>query len=305
MSKKIIVTGATGLIGSALVSELKKKNYEVIVFSRNAEKAKLTLPNADNWIDWTFNSNDKWAKSVDGVHGIIHLAGAGVFSKRWSDTYKKEIESSRIDGTRSLISAIEKSSIKPEVFIGGSAVGYYGACDDQQIAETAPNGSDFLASVCKKWEDESLKARNFGVRTIVVRTGIILDTRDGALKQLLLPFKLFAGGPVLPGTQYFPWIHIQDEVGIILHSLENKTVEGAVNASAPNPLTMNDFCKALGKAVSRPSWAPVPGFAMKLLLGEVATMLTNGQRMIPQKALETGYKFKFTDCETAIRNLVK
>ncbi len=305
MSGKVIVTGATGLIGSVLVAELKRKNYEVIVFSRDAEKAKKTLPNADQWVNWTFNSNDEWAKSVEGVFGIIHLAGAGVFSKRWSDSYKKEIESSRIDGTKSLISAIEESTVKPEIFIGGSAVGYYGACDDKEIFETAPNGTDFLASVCGKWEAESLKAKNSGVRAVVIRTGIILDTRDGALKQLLLPFKLFMGGPVLPGTQYFPWIHILDEVGIIIHALENKSVEGPINASSPNPLTMTDFCKAMGKAISRPSWAPVPGFALKLLLGEVATMLTNGQRMIPKKALETGYKFKFTDCETAIRDLVK
>lgn len=303
-SKKIIVTGATGLIGSLLVDELKSRKYEVIVFTRNPEKAKNKLPNADQFVKWTFNPNDEWSKSVEGVDGIIHLAGANIFGNRWSDSYKKEILESRLEGTKALVSAIEKSSGKPKVFIGGSAVGFYGARGNENISESESSGNDFLATVCKKWEDESRLAEKFGVRVVTIRTGIVLDTRDGALKQLLLPFKLFAGGPVLPGTQWFSWVHIKDEIGLILHALENENITGAMNAVSPNPLTMKDFCKALGRALSRPSWAPVPGFALRLLLGEVASMLTTGQKVIPEKAIQTGYHFQFPDCETAIRNLV-
>lgn len=304
MQKKIIVTGATGLIGSELVAELKSNNYHVTVFSRDPISAKTKLPQADEWVKWTFDSNDDWASHVDGAFGIIHLAGANLFGKRWSNSYKKELLDSRVLGSRSLVEAIRKSKQKPSVLVSGSAIGIYGDTADKNIDETSEPGKDFLANVCESWENESFLAVNSGVRVALVRTGIVLDTNDGALKQLLLPFKMFVGGPVLPGSQYFSWIHIKDEVGIILLALENESVSGAINATAPNPLTNTEFSQSLGRALSRPSWAAVPGFALKLLLGEVAGILTGGQKVLPNKAISCGYKFKFPDCEIAIRDLI-
>ncbi|MCA0444728.1 MAG: TIGR01777 family oxidoreductase [Bacteroidetes bacterium] len=302
--KSIIVTGATGLIGSEVVKALKAKHYRVIVFSRDANQAKTQVPEADHWVKMTSNLSDPWASELNGSFAVIHLAGASVAGRRWTDSWKKEIRDSRVNGTRLLVEAMKKAERKPEVFISGSAIGIYGPSDDRQLTESAPAGHDFLAGVGVEWEAESLKAKEFGIRTVLIRTGIVLDPNEGALKEMMLPFKFFAGGPVLPGTQWFSWIHIADEVGIILHSLETTTLSGPVNATAPNPVTMKTFSSILGKVMSRPSWFPVPGFIQRIVKGQVAEVLTTGQRVIPEKSMASGYQFKFSDCEKALRNLL-
>lgn len=303
--KPIIVTGATGLIGSRVVKALKSKNYRVVVFSRNAEKAKNQVPDADHWVTWTDRSEDQWSAELDGCFAVIHLAGASVAGKRWTESWKKEIRDSRVNGTRLLVEAMAKAKVKPEVFISGSAIGLYGPSDDRQLTESAPAGHDFLSRVGVEWEAESLKAEKLGIRTVLIRTGIVLDANEGALKEMMLPFKFFAGGPVLPGTQWFSWIHVADEVGIILHSLETPDLSGPVNATAPNPVTMKTFSSLLGKVVSRPSWFPVPGFILRLVKGQVAEVLTTGQRVIPEKITRAGYQFHFNDPEKALRDLLK
>jgi len=303
-TKRIVVTGATGLIGKKLGAELIAKGYHVVVFSRNPQKARTSLPGAPEYVAWTPEETGAWASAIDGAYGVIHLAGAPVFGKRWSESYKTEIEQSRIVGTRGLVNAMQAAQNKPQVFISGSAVGYYGFRDDTKLDEQAKPGSDFLAKVCIEWEQEAAKAEPLGVRTVIVRTGIVLDPQEGALPQMMLPFRLYAGGVILPGTQWFPWIHVDDQVGIILMALADERVRGPINASAPEPQTNRDFSKTLGKVMGSPAWAPVPGFALKLLLGKVGDMLVEGQRVVPAKAQQLGYSFKYPESEQALRNLL-
>lgn len=305
-TRRVIVTGATGLIGKRLCARLQEQQYDVIIFSREPERARQAIPGAAGYHQWL--PNDKagaWTAALEGAYGVVHLAGAPVFGKRWSPAYKMIIRDSRVVGTRNLVTALGEVQNKPTVFVCGSAVGYYGFRDDTRLDESAPPGDDFLARVCAEWEQEGSKAEASGIRTILLRTGIVLDTREGALPKMLPPFRLFVGGPILPGTQWFSWVHVEDEVGIILLALENEGVSGPLNAVGPEPETNRDFSAALGKAIGRPSWMPVPGFALKLLLGEVGDMLTEGQRVIPQKALSMGYQFRYPTAEATLKDLLQ
>ena len=304
-SRRVIVTGATGLIGRRLCEQLSAKGYQVVVFSRDPQKAQRSLSGAAEYVAWTPSESGPWASAIDGAYGVIHMAGAPILGKRWSESYKAEIVSSRVIGTRGLVNAMRAAQSKPRVFVSGSAVGYYGARDDTKLDENAAPGSDFLAQVAIQWEGEASKAEELGIRTVLVRTGIVLDPSEGALPQMSLPFRFYGGGPILPGTQWFPWIHIDDEVGLILLALEDERARGPLNASAPEPQTNRDFSKTLGKVMGSPSWFPVPGFGLRILLGEVAGMLTEGQRVIPKKALDLGYKFKYPTSEQALRQLLK
>jgi uncharacterized protein (TIGR01777 family) len=303
-TKRVIVTGATGLIGKRLCEQLISKGYEIVVFSRDAEKARRALPGAAEYVAWTPAENGPWASAIDGAHAVIHLAGAPILGKRWSEAYKAEIRNSRVIGTRGLVNAMRAARNKPQVFVSGSAVGYYGGRDDTKLDESATPGNDFLAQTCIEWEREAAKAQELGVRTVIVRTGIVLDPSEGALPQMALPFRFYAGGPILPGTQWFPWIHIEDEVGLLMFALENERVQGPLNASAPEPQTNRDFTKTLGKVMGKPAWAPVPSFGLRILMGEVAAMLTEGQRVIPRKAQDLGYQFKYPTSEQALRQLL-
>jgi uncharacterized protein (TIGR01777 family) len=237
------------------------------------------------------------------VDGIVNLAGANVGGKRWSDEYKKEIRESRLQATRALVDAMRASTRRPRVFVSASAVGYYGGRGDEEVTESTSAGSDFLAEVCKAWEDEAARAEQLGVRTVLLRTGVVLDRNDGALKKMVPPFKAFVGGPIGSGQQWVPWIHIGDEVGLILWALAG-TVRGPVDATAPKPARMQDFARALGRALGRPSLLPVPAFALRLAIGEMAEVLLEGQRALPRKALEGGYRFQFDDLDRALRDVL-
>jgi uncharacterized protein len=304
-TKKVIVTGATGLIGRTLCQRLAERSYSVIVFSRDPASAKRKVPSAQEFVAWTPTEQGPWASALDGVYGVINLAGAPVFGKRWSEDYKAEIRNSRVVGTRGLVNAMHAAQHKPQVFISGSAIGYYGARDDTQLDEQAQPGSDFMARVCAEWEAEALKAQADSVRTVVVRTGIVLSTEEGALPQLLLPFRMFVGGPILPGTQWVSWIHIDDEVGLLIQALEDARLSGPINATAPTPLINRDFAATLGRVYGTPSWMPVPSFALQIVLGEVTNTLATGQRVIPKKAQELGYSIAYPTAEAALRNLLK
>jgi hypothetical protein len=301
-SKRIVVTGATGLIGKALVKRLTLDNYEIVVFSRNPTKAREVVPGAV--VAWDANEQGAWFSAIDGAYGVVHLAGAGVFAKRWSPDYKQQIRDSRVIGTRGIVNAIAAAQNKPSVFVSGSAIGYYGFRDDTPIDESGTPGNDFLARVCVEWEQEGAKAEGTGVRTVLLRTGIVLDAKEGALAQMLPIFRLYAGGPILPGTQWFSWIHRDDEVNLIVKALEDDSLVGPLNATAPEPQTNSDFSKTLGKVISRPSWLPVPPFGLKIALGEVGDMLTEGQRVVPRKAQEAGYEFLYPTAETALKQLL-
>ena len=302
--KKIIITGATGLIGRKLSQKLFEAGYQIIVFSRNASSAKNILKKDYTYIDWDYRKSDKWIESIFTADAIVHLAGINLFAKRWNKKFKEEILASRKETTKALVDAVKLSQAKPEVFVSASAVGYYSDCGDKLLDENSPAGNDFLAEVCKVWEAEAAEVEQAGVRRVSVRTGIVLSKEDGALKRMLLPFKLFVGGPLGNGKQWFPWIHIDDIVGIYFHAIENQNLIGAVNAASPNICTMKEFAKTLGKVLHRPSLFPVPELVLKIAIGEAGKVVLMSQRVKVNKLLESGYKFKFENLEEALRNLL-
>ena len=301
--KRVIVTGATGLIGREVCKGLIARGYEVVVFSRNPDSARTKVPGAADYVSWTPAETGPWAAQLDGTWGVISLAGASIAGKRWDEEYKRQIRDTRVIGTRGLVKAMAAATEKPKVFISGSAVGYYGARDATPLDESATAGTDFLSGVVREWEGAAQEAEGLGVRTAIIRTGIVLDKNEGALSLQKLPFQFFVGGPILPGTQWVSWIHRDDEVGLILFALENDAARGPINASAPNPQTNRDFSASLGKALGRPSWMPVPGFALKIVVGEFSAGLTTGQRVIPKKAQELGYEFKYETSDAALRQI--
>jgi NAD dependent epimerase/dehydratase family enzyme len=324
--KRVVVTGATGSIGKRLCEQLMEQDYQVVVFSRNPDSARRTVPGAADYVAWSAAEDGPWASAIDGAYAVINLAGANLFAKRWTEDYKRVIRDSRVVGTRGLVNAMAKAPNKPLVFISGSGVNYYGFHDDTKLDESASPGDDFLARLCVEWENEAKRAEEFGVRTVTVRTGlvlnsgsalpirlrgaslsrpgIVLDMNQGALSLMAMPFRFFVGGPVLPGSQWFSWIHIEDEVGIIMMALENEQVRGPINATAPEPQTNRDFSQTLGRVLGRPSWLPVPAFALTLMMGEVAGLLSKGQRVIPDKVENLGYRFEYPTSEQALRDLL-
>lgn len=303
-TKRVVVTGATGLVGKALCSRLKDSGYEVVVFSRDPDKARTIVPDMAEYVAWTPSEQGDWKTEVDGVYGVVHLAGAPIFGKRWSESYKEEIRSSRVVGTRGLVNAMSAANSKPSVFVCGSAIGWYGPRDDTILDESATPGADFLAHVCIEWEQEGAKAEEEHIRTVLLRTGIVLNKKEGALAQMTLPFRFFSGGPILPGSQWFSWIHVEDEVGIIMLALENEQIRGPLNATAPEPQTNRDFSETLGKVMGSPSWLPVPGFMLRVVLGEVSDILSKGQRVVPKKAVDIGYTFQYETSEEALQDLL-
>ncbi len=303
---RVVVTGATGLIGKELCKRLQAEGYDVVVFAREPDKARRATPGAAEYMRWSADdaAGAPWAAHIDGAWGVVNLAGTPVAGKRWTEGRKREIRDSRIMGTRGIVAAIAAARQKPRVLVNASAIGYYGPRDDTPLDEDAPAGHDFLSGVVADWEAEARKAEDAGVRAVMVRTGIVLDKNEGALAQLMLPYRFFVGGPVLPGTQWLSWIHHADEVGIMLLALQDERARGPVNATAPGPQTNRDFSRALGKVMGRPSLVPVPGVALKLLFGEFADTLTTGQRVLPAKAQELGYNFQYTDSEAALRQIL-
>jgi hypothetical protein len=304
-TKRVVVTGATGLVGKRLCAHLKASGYQVVVFSRSPGKARRLVPGAAEYVEWNPQVQGEWVGALAGAYGVVHLAGASLFGKRWDAAYKKQLYDSRIESTRRLVEAMSRMETRPAVFVSSSAVGYYGARGDTRLDESAVPGKGFLADLCADWEQAAQKAEDYGIRTVLVRTGIVLDSDEGALAQLKLPFQLFIGGPVLPGSQWMSWIHVADQVGIIMMGLEDTRVRGPINATAPEPQTNSAFSSTLGKTLGRPSWLPVPGFALHIVLGEFADSLTTGQRVIPQKAQQLGYAFKHPTAEQALRDLLK
>jgi len=305
VSKRIVVTGATGLIGKKIVSVLLNRGDQVIIFSRDAEKAKSIFPEAKECVEWDYHNPDLWKSKLENSNAVIHLAGINLFSKRWNESFKKDVFESREVSTRNLADAIKSCINKPEVFISASGIGYYGNSGETILDEKSPKGNDFLADVCEVWERESQKAGEYGVRNVQIRTGLVLSTEDGALKQMLPPFKFFIGGPLGSGKQWASWLHVDDIVGIYIHAIDNNKLSGAVNAASPNPIRMKEFAKTLGKVLNRPSLFPVPKFLLKLVVGEAAEVVTASQRIYVKKLLNSGYQFKFKELSKALENLLK
>lgn len=301
-TRTVVVTGATGLIGKALCGALHDRHYRVIVLSRSPEEARRRVPGAAAYLAWSAGEPGAWAVALDGAYGVVHLAGAPIAGKRWDAAYKHELLQSRVAGTRGIVAAIEGCRVRPQVLVSSSGVDYYGDCGETSVDERTPAGSKFLAQVCVAWEREAQRAEGFGVRTALMRTGIVLDQHEGALAKLLLPFQLGVGGPMLPGTQWWSWIHRDDVVGMILMALEDPRARGAFNTTAPHPERNRDFVAALGRVLRRPALIPIPAFALDMLLGEMARpLLIEKQRALPNHALELGYQFAYPQLEPALR----
>ncbi len=290
---RVAVTGATGTIGRAVVTALSRRGDEVTELSRS-----------ENWP--SPKNAPPPAEALTGRDGVVHLLGEPI-AQRWSDDAKREIRDSRILSTRNLVAALGEldEAERPSVLVSQSAVGIYGQRGDERIDESAPAGDDFLARVCAGWEAEAGRAEELGMRVVVSRTGVVLSPSGGALEKMLPFFKLGIGGPVAGGRQYVPWVHLDDVVGAIVFALDTDAARGPVNATAPEPVTNGDFSKALGRVLHRPAIAPVPALAVRALYGEMAEIVTTGQRAVPARLTELGYEFRRPDLEDALRDATR
>ena len=297
---KLVITGASGFIGSRLVERLSA-SHELKLLTRRLRRERGS--SQTQWVVWEPGTRGDWESCIEDADGIVNLAGEPIAGKRWSSAQKEKIRASRVETTRALVTAVAKAKNKPAFLINGSAVGFYGPRGDESLTEESAAGSGFLADVCQEWEDEARRAQTHGVRVVLLRTGIVLGKNEGALAKMALPFKFFAGGYLGSGRQWMPWIHVDDEVGLIEFLMDHKNAVGAFNATAPHPVTMEEFCKALGRAMNRPCWAPVPASALTLLMGEMAEMLLTGQKALPKAARELGYEFRYPTVAGALESL--
>ncbi|HEX8086074.1 MAG TPA: TIGR01777 family oxidoreductase [Solirubrobacteraceae bacterium] len=288
---RITITGATGRIGLSIVEALTTRGDEVTVLSRNPAHAYEKLPAGVDAVAWDPKQGPAPAEALQGRDAVVHLAGEDV-AQRWTAKAKHEIRASREVGTRNLVEGIAHADPRPRALISASAAGYYGPRGDEPVDEDAPPGDDFLAHVVVAWEREAKKAEDLGVRVAIMRTGVVLSPDAGALKKMLPPFKLGVGGPVAGGSQYMPWVHLDDVVGLYLHAIDHDEARGPINVAAPNAVTNREFSKALGKALHRPAIAPVPKLALKLLYGEMSQIVLTGVNMVPRRARELGYDFR-------------
>lgn len=297
---KYVIAGGSGFLGRALVLELVARGHEVVVLTRGRAKA----ADGARFVQWP---DGDWAREIDGADGVINLAGAGIADKRWSAARKEALRQSRIQSTRALVAAMRETATRPGVFVSGSAVGYYGAQphDGPPLDESAPPGSDFFSTLGVDWEAEAHAASALGIRTAIVRTGIVLSKHGGALQKMVPPFQFFVGGPLASGRQVMSWIHLRDWIELIVWLLRTPEAVGVFNGTAPHPVTNTEFSRALGAALGRPSWLPVPGFALRVIVGEMAgPALISGQRVVPTRALDLGFRFQFPEITAALRDAV-
>lgn len=307
---RIIITGGTGLIGQALAAKLivDRPELDVIILSRstNLERRATETTSASNMrlVQWDAQTTQGWGHLVDGAEAIINLAGANVADARWTSTRKNIILESRLNAGKAILQALEQAQNKPSVLLQSSAIGYYGACGDEEITEDSKPGQDFLAHVCLAWESITPSVENMGIRTPILRTGVVLSRDGGALAKMLPAFKFFAGGPLGNGKQWFPWIHLADEIAAIQFLLTHETATGPFNLTAPNPVTNAEFSRVLGRVLKRPTFMPVPQLALQLALGELSEALLTGQRAVPKRLLASGFQFSYPEMEMALKNLL-
>jgi uncharacterized protein (TIGR01777 family) len=300
---KVLVTGASGRIGKALCDELLKRGDEVVGLTRDPDKAGAAQPQV-TWHAWEPTLERPTEAAFEGVDGIVNLIGEKI-NQRWSDEAKRKIMDSRKISTHNLVGTIEGLATRPKAMVSQSAVGYYGSRGDEVLDESSAPGEGFDSSVCVEWEKAAREVEPTGVRLAIVRTGQVLETGGGILGELLLLFKLGLGGPLAGGKQWLPWIHLSDELGVLMWALDTDTVSDVVNGTAPNPVTNKDWSKALGKALGRPAVLPIPGLAVEVKFGkEFGKVAQGGQRVLPRRTEELGYAFKFPEIDGALRNLV-
>jgi uncharacterized protein len=301
---RIVIAGGSGFLGHALTRRLAADGHELVVLTRRPE----TYKGPARAVAWQPNgeASGPWTREIDGAGAIVNLAGEGIADKRWSESRKKALSDSRIRSTGSLVTAVRGAGKRPGVLIQASAEGYYDVGSEEILDESSKPGSNFLSQLCVAWEGEATRAADLGVRVVFVRTCIVLAREGGALKKLLPPFLLFGGGPIASGRQYYSWIHLDDWVEMVVWAMSNPAVSGPINAGAPSPVRNVDFSRALGRALHRPSWLPVPAFALRILVGEMADpALISGHRVVPKRPLELGFRFKYPEIEGAMRAAVR
>ena len=297
---RVLVTGASGMIGSTVADALLARGDEVVGLTRNPDAARSANPRV-RWHRWDPALERPAAEALEGVDGVLNLLGESI-DQRLTDGAKKRIVESRETATRNLAAAIAAADQRPAVMVSQSAVGYYGDRDDEVVDESSEPGEGFAAEVPIAWEAAAREVEKAGVRLVVVRTAPVMDRRGGLLKRLMLPFKLGLGGPIAGGDQYLPWVHIDDEIGILLWALDNEKVSGVVNASAPEQVTNREFTKALGRVLHRPAVFPMPKLALSAVVGrELADTIAGGQRVVPRRTTELGYEFRYPRLEPALR----
>jgi uncharacterized protein (TIGR01777 family) len=301
---RVLVTGATGLIGSAICDALLARGDEVVGLTRDPEKARPKNPTV-NWHAWRATTERPPPEALEGADGVINLIGEEI-NQRLTDQAKVRIRESRIIGTRNLLQGVEASPTEPSVFVGQSAIGYYGNRGDEVVDEGSGPGEGFTAEVPIDWEAAEREAEGTFDRVVIFRTGLVLSKDGGLLKQLLLPFKLGVGGPIAGGDQYMSWIHIEDVVGLFLWALDDHRVWGVINGTAPNPATNRELSQALGRALHRPAFVPVPKLAVAALRGgELADAVAGGARVMPRRALDLGYEFRHPELDEALRSALR
>jgi uncharacterized protein len=302
---RIIITGGSGLIGRALARSLLGggAGHDVVLLTRDPNKVG-TLPSGVRAARWDGRTAQGWVSLLDTDSAIVHLAGESVAEGRWTAQKKRRIRDSRVVSGAAVMDALREATVKPRVLVQSSAVGYYGGRGDEIIPEDTPPGRDFLAEVCQEWEASTVEAESLGVRRVVARTGIVLAREGGALPVMSLPFKLMIGGPIGDGRQWFPWIHLDDEVGALRFLLEREEARGAFNLSAPHPVTNRELTQTLARVLGRPGFLPAPGFALRIALGEMADSLLQGQRAVPSRLADLGYTFRWPQLEPALRDLL-
>jgi uncharacterized protein (TIGR01777 family) len=302
---KIVIAGGTGFIGLHLCRTLIEHQHDVTVLSRNAIRATNTLPNSVAVVEWDTKTAKNLEQTLNGVDALINLCGEPIADARWTENRKQRLVSSRIDTTRTLVEALRRTVPKPSTFINASGIGFYGPQGTPSLTEESPRGMGFLSDLCLAWEEAAKGAEDFGVRVVLPRIGMVLGSTGGALAKMVLPFRLFLGGPISPGTQQISWIHQKDLSELIVWLLGKPEISGPVNAVAPKTVSMKEFCRSFGRALNRPSWFPIPEFVLKLALGEMASVLTTGQDVRPLIAQNNGFHFSYPKLDVALQSLFR
>ncbi|MEA5469286.1 TIGR01777 family oxidoreductase [Spirulina sp. 06S082] len=304
---KIAITGGTGFVGSRLVAKLNEKKENILIFTRNKERTQKMFPNSAfptlEIVPYTPKKSGDWQEKIAGCDAVVNLAGEPLAEGRWTSDRKQEIILSRQIGTQKIVEAIAKADPKPQVLINASAIGYYGTSETQIFAENSPSGDDFLAEVCQKWEAEAEKVKENNVRLVILRLGIVLGN-GGAIAKMITPFKLFMGGSIGSGKQWFSWIHQEDIVNLILEAITHPEIAGVYNATSPNPVRMEKFCYTLGEVLHRPSWLPVPSFAIEAILGDGAIVVLEGQNVQPKAVEALGFNYQYPTVKSALQEIL-
>jgi len=298
---KVLVTGATGFVGKVLVQKLQQNGDKVVVLTRNIAKAAIILGRDCDYYQWADSNSLPPVEAFENVDGIVNLMGENIGAKRWSDEVKSRIYHSRIDGTKKLAECISQLGARPRVLVSSSAIGIYGSWGEEEITENSSLGDDFLATVCKDWEKEAVNAEKFGLRVVLIRTGIVLGRGGGALQQMLPIFKLGLGGPLGNGHQYMSWIQIEDLCSMYIEALHRDSISGAFDGTAPYPVTNKEFTRTLSKVLKRPAIFPAPAFAIKKLFGEMSTLILDGQKVLPTKFKEVKFRYRYPTLDMALK----